>query len=202
MSRQASSPDPPVLVDYSAPNDQWSKGHETFYADMAKRRYAILGFWGNFGHENVDVAIARRNDIIHAFAWTNLVRNAAYPVFTGASCDSAIDFKFGPGGTKEPGQVNGFFRWRNVSDTPDAVALELRLVTAEELKSKFFTPPTTATADVAIRRLQRFTVRPGDKVKWTFGDQKGEATVGADGLLAVGKLTISAEPAVLTVTRP
>ena len=72
----ASIPDPPVLVDYSAPNDQWSKGHETFYADMAKRRYAILGFWGNFGHENVDVAIARRNDIIHAFAWTNLVRNA------------------------------------------------------------------------------------------------------------------------------
>ena len=82
------------------------------------------------------------------------------------------------------------------------MALELRLVTAEELKSKFFTPPTTATADVAIRRLQRFTVRPGDKVKWTFGDQKGEATVGADGLLAVGKLTISAEPAVLTVTKP
>ena len=123
----ASIPDPPVLVDYSAPNDQWSKGHEAFYADMAKRRYAILGFWGNFGHENVDVAIARRNDIIHAFAWTNLVRNAAYPVFTGASCDSAIDFKFGAGGTKEPGQVNGFFRWRNVSDAPDAVALELRL---------------------------------------------------------------------------
>ena len=198
----ASIPDPPVLVDYSAPNDQWSKGHETFYADMAKRRYAILGFWGNFGHENVDVAIARRNDIIHAFAWTNLVRNAAYPVFTGASCDSVIDFKFGPGGTKEPGQVNGFFRWRNVSDTPDAVALELRLVTAEELKSKFFTPPATATADVAIRRLQHFTVRPGDKVKWTFGNQNGEATVGADGLLAVGKLTISAEPAVLTVTKP
>ena len=88
------------------------------------------------------------------------------------------------------------------SPAPDAVALELRLVTAEELKSKFFTPPTTATADVAIRRLQRFTVRPGDKVKWTFGNQNGEATVGADGLLAVGKLTISAEPAVLTVTKP
>ena len=36
---------------------------------------------------------------------------------------------------------------------------------------------------------------------YLFGTQKGEATIGADGLLAVGKLVISAEPAVLTVTR-
>ena len=108
---------------------------------------------------------------------------------------------FGVGPTQSPGQVNGFFRWRNVSDSPDAVALELRLVTADELKSKFFTPPAKAEADVAIRRLQKFAVRPGEKVRWTFGTQKGEATIGADGLLAVGKLVISSEPAVLTVTR-
>jgi len=197
----AAIPDPPVLVDYSAPNDQWSKGHETFYADLAKRRYAVLGFWGNFGHENADVAIARRNDIIHAFAWTNLVRNAAYPVFTGASCDSVIDFTFGAGKASAPGQVNGFFRWKNVVDAPGEVTLEIRLVTAEELKSKFFTPPTTATADVAIRRLQRFAVRPGEKVRWTFGSQMGEATVGDDRLLAVGRLTISTEGTVLSVKR-
>ena len=190
--------DPPVLVDYSAPNDKWSKGHETFYADLAKRRYAVLGFWGNFGHGNKDPEIAKFNDIIHDFAWTNMVRNAAYPVFTGASCDSKIDFVFGVGPTQAPGQVNGFFRWKNISDSPDAVAIELRLVTADELKSKFFTPPATAEVDVAIRRLQKFAVRPGEKVRWTFG---GEATIGADGLLAVGKLVISAEPAVLTVTR-
>ena len=197
----AAIPDPPVLVDYSAPNDKWSKGHETFYADLAKRRYAVLGFWGNFGHGNKDPEIAKFNDIIHDFAWTNMVRNAAYPVFTGASCDSKIDFVFGVGPTQAPGQVNGFFRWKNISDSPDAVAIELRLVTADELKSKFFTPPATAEVDVAIRRLQKFAVRPGEKVRWTFGTQKGEATIGADGLLAVGKLVISAEPAVLTVTR-
>ena len=197
----AAIPEPPVLVDYSAPNDSWSKGHETFYIDLAKRRYAVLGFWGDFGHENNDINIARFNDIVHDFAWTNIVRNAAYPVFTSASCDSKIDFVFGKGATKQPGQVNGFFRWKNVSDTPDTVAIELRIATAEELKSKFFTPPATAEADVAIRRLQKFAVRPGEKVRWTFGTQKGEATVGVDGLLGVGRLTVSAEPAVLTVTK-
>lgn len=191
-------PDPPVLVDYSAPNDKWSKGHEDLFLALAKRRYAVLGFWGDFGHANKDPEIAKFNDIIHDFAWTNMVLNAAYPVFTGASCDSKIDFVFGVGSTRNPGQINGFFRWKNVSDSSEAVAIELRLVTPEELKSKFFTPPATAVADVAFRRLQKFAVKPGEKIKWTFGDKKGEITVGADGLLAVEKLVISAKPEVLT----
>ena len=197
----AKLPEPPVLVDYSAPNDRFSCGHTEFYAAMAKRRYAILGFWGDFGHENNDLKIAQYNDIIHDFAWTNMVRNAAYPVFTGASCDTKIDFVFSAGATKAPGQVNGYFRWRNVSDTSSAVALELRMVTAGELKSKFFTPPASATAEVAIRRLQKFRVRPGDKVSWSFGAQKGTATIGKDGLLSVGTLTITDKPQTLRVTR-
>ena len=197
----AAIPDPPVLVDYSAPNDKWSKGHEALYADLARHRCAVLGFWGDFGHSNKNPEIAEFNDIIHDFAWTDIVRNAAYPVFTGASCDSKIDFVFGDGPTNSPGQINGFFRWLNVSDTPDEVAFELRIVTAHELKSKFFTPPGEATADVAIRRLQRFAVKPGDIVNWTFGTQHGEATIGADGLLALGRLTISSMPLVLRVSR-
>ena len=130
-----------------------------------------------------------------------MVRNAAYPVFTGASCDTKIDFIFSTCATKVPGQVNGYFRWRNVSDTGSAVALELRMVSAGELKSKFFTPPASATAEVAIRRLQEFRVRPGDKVSWLFGAQKGTATVGKDGLLSVGTLTITDKPQTLRVTR-
>ncbi len=197
----AEIPDPPVLVDYSAPNDWWSKGHETFFAALAERRYAVLGFWGNYGHANSDPHIARHNDIIHHFAWTNVVRNAAYPVFTGASCDSRIDFVFSKASIKEPGQINGFFRWRNIRDEAGSVALELRLVEAGELKSKFFTPPASATAEVSIRRLQKFSVKPGDKVKWVFGSQKGEATIAADGLLHVGKLTISSVPEVLSLEK-
>jgi len=197
----AAIPDPPVLVDYSAPNDQWSKGHNDFYAAMAKRRYAVLGFWGNFGHENDDRKIAKFNDIVHDYAWTNAVRNAAYPVFTKASCDTPIDFTFSAGNSSCAGQINGYFRWRNVSDTKDEFAIELRLVPNDELKSKVFSVPEKATAEVAIRRLQNFRVKPGDKVSWTFGTAKGTAVIGADGLLSVGVLELSGKPSVLRVKR-
>lgn len=190
-------PEPPVCVDYSAPNDGWSKGHETLYEYMAKRKYPILGFWGNFGHENKNYAIAIHNDIIHNFDWLSVRRDAAYPVFSAASCDDQIDFTFGKEKSKKPGQVNGFFRWKNIEDTQDALALELRLVTPEELKSKLFTLPASATAEVAVRRLQRFRVKPGDKVKWTFGAASGAAVVGVDGILSCGRLTLSATPQTL-----
>lgn len=196
----AALPEPPVLVDYSAPNDRWSSGHSAFYAAMAARRYAVLGFWGDFGHENNDLKLARFNDIIHAYAWTNAVRNAAYPVFTQASSDTKIDFEFGKGPTKVPGQVNGFFRWRNVADTKSELALELRLVTDAELQSKFFKVPSEATANVAIRRRQQFAAKPGDKLQWKFGSQSGTATIGKDGLLDVGRLTITAQPTVLKIS--
>lgn len=169
----AQIPDPPVLVDYSAPNDRWSKGHETLFADLAQHRCAVLGFWGDFGHANVDKAIAKHNDIIHHFAWTNITRNAAYPVFTNASCDDAITFAFGTDPAGKPGQINGYFRWKNIADTSACLSIELRLVTTAELNSKIFTPPSTAKADVAVRRLQRFQIKSGDKIRWTFGKQKG-----------------------------
>ena len=37
-------PDPPVLVDYSAQNDGWSKGHELLYRGMREKKYAVLGY--------------------------------------------------------------------------------------------------------------------------------------------------------------
>lgn len=196
----AALPEPPVLVDYSAPNDGWSKGHNALYDAMSARKYAILGFWGDYGHANNDLKIALCNDIIHDYAWTNAVKNAAYPVFTQASSDTKIDFEFGKGPTKKPGQVNGFFRWRNVEDSRQEIAMELRLVTDGELKSKLFKVPETSTANVAIRRRQKFAVKPGDKVAWTFGAAQGVATVGADGLLDVGRLTLTQKPTVLRIT--
>ena len=74
-------------------------------------------------------------------------------------------------------------------------------MTTAELNSKIFTPPSTAKADVAVRRLQRFQIKSGDKIRWTFGKQKGEATVGNDGLLNVGRLSLSTKPEVLTISK-
>ena len=77
-------PDPPVVVDYSAQNDYSSRGHEVFYQGMRDKKYAVLGFWGPFGHANNHARIAEVNDLIQAFDIRSVVRNAAYPVFTDA----------------------------------------------------------------------------------------------------------------------
>src|SRR5262249_34799066 len=42
-------PDPPVVVDYSAQNDSWSKGHDTFARAMNDRKYALFLYWGRSG---------------------------------------------------------------------------------------------------------------------------------------------------------
>ena len=46
--------DPPVVVNYSGQNDDWSKGHERFVQAMNERKYALYFYWGPFGHANND----------------------------------------------------------------------------------------------------------------------------------------------------
>ena len=82
-------PDPPVLVDYSAQNDEWSAGHEQLYRVMRENRYAMLGYWGNFGHSNNDEEIEKVNDLVHSFDIFQVRRNGIYPVFTDADTNAA-----------------------------------------------------------------------------------------------------------------
>ena len=39
-------PDPPIVVDYSAQNDGWSRGHDAFVKAMNERKYAALHVLG------------------------------------------------------------------------------------------------------------------------------------------------------------
>ncbi len=192
-------PDPPPVVDYSAPNDNWSFGHERFVESMRKNRYALTLYWGAFGHGSNFRAIAQKNDLIESFDWLEIRRNEAYPVFTAASSDDAIPW---PENLKEtkPGQINGFFRWKNVHDRADSFAMELRLLKEGEWKTVFVLPQE-ATADVTLRRLQAFHVAPNQRCAWTFGTARGEAVADATGLLTLPKLKITREPAVLEIKK-
>ena len=191
--------DPPVVVDYSAPNDGWAFGHERFVAAMEERKYALYFYWGPFGHANNSVAIMQVNDLINSFAWLEVKRNQAYAVFTKASCNSKIPW---PDQLKEtaPGQVNAFFRWKNVSDAPDKLVMSLFLTTSGDLKTKF-TIPTQANADVSLRRLQKLKVKPGEALRWTFGPARGEVAADASGLITIPGLSITAEPTMLTIAK-
>jgi len=173
-------PEPPVVVDYSAPNDSWSAGHEKLAAKLSELRYPYHFFWGSFGHCGDNAKVRRYNDLYSGIDWLKIRRNEAYPVFTHASTDDALPW---PCDHKKadrlpPGQVNGYFRWTNRVDAADRFEMDLRLVSATEAASRIFTVPTESIADLTLRRVQCFVLKPGEKVAWAFGAAKG--TVDAD----------------------
>ncbi len=192
-------PDPPVAVDYSAQNDGWSVGHERFVKAMNDRKYALYFYWGPFGHANNSAQIKKVNDLIDSFDWLSVKRNEAYPVFANASGNSKVPW---PDQLKEKaaGQVNAWFRWKNVSDSKDKLEMSLFLSSPEDLKTTFEIPKE-ASADVSLRRVQNLGAKPGESLKWSFGAAKGEAQVDAEGVLTIPGLKLAAKPETLTVSR-
>ncbi len=192
-------PDPPIAIDYSAQNDGWSRGHDGFVRAMNERKYSLFFYWGPFGHANNHENIMKVNDLINSFDWLSVRKDEAYPVFTNASTNDPLPWPDNLA-DKKSGQVNGFFRWKVVRDTPEAVEMSLFLLKPSELKTKF-TIPSEATADVSLRRLQTLRVSPGEKLRWTFGTGSGEVQTDATGYIAIPKLKITAKPATLRVEK-
>ena len=192
-------PEPPVAIDYSAQNDGWSAGHERFVKSMNDRKYSLVFYWGPFGHANNSAQIMKVNDLIDSFDWLSIKKNEAYAVFTNATSNSQLPWPDDLKSTSA-GQVNAFFRWKNLSDSASKFEMSLFLVNAADLKSQFEIP-NEASADVTLRRLQSFRLRPGDSFRWTFGTAKGAGTADGQGLVTIPALKMSAEPATLTVTR-
>jgi len=192
-------PDPPVAVDYSAQNDGWSVGHDRFVKAMNDRKYALYFYWGPFGHANNSAQIKKVNDLIDSFDWLSVKKNEAYPVFANASGNSKLPW---PDNLKEKaaGQVNAFFRWKNLGDTKDKVEMSLFLSSPDDLKTTFEIPKE-ASADVSLRRVQSLGAKPGETLKWTYGSAKGDVQVDAEGVLTVSGLKIAAKPETLTVSR-
>ena len=139
-------PDPPVVINYSAQNDDWSKGQERFVHAMNERKYPLYFYWGPFGHANNDQQILRVNDLIHSFDWLQVKRNEAYAVFTNASCNDPLPWPDDRNSTLA-GQINAFFHWNTASDTESQFEIELRLRSPNDLDTQF-SIPTHATADV------------------------------------------------------
>lgn len=107
-----------MVVDYSAPNDGWSAGHERFVIAMNERKYALYFYWGPFGHANNSAQILKVNDLIDSFDWLSVRKNEPYIAFTNANCNSPLPWPDDLKNTKA-GQVNAFFRWKNLADSPE-----------------------------------------------------------------------------------
>lgn len=192
-------PDPPVVIDYSAPNDTWSAGHERFVKAMNDRKYPLYFYWGPFGHANNSSQIMKVNDLIDSLDWLSIKKNETYPVFTNATSNSKLPWPEDLKSTAA-GQVNAFFRWKNISDSAEKFEMSLFLVSGADLKTRFDIPKE-ASADVTLRRLQSLQLKPGDTFRWTFSTAMGEGKVDVQGLITIPALIMTAEPATLTVTR-
>jgi poly(3-hydroxybutyrate) depolymerase len=197
MPADVQMPDPPLVIDYSAQNDGWSRGHDAFAKAMNERKYAIIMYWGPFGHANNHANILKVNDLINSFDWLSIKKNEPYPAFTNASTDDPLPW---PDQLKDKkaGQINAFFRWKEMRETQGSVDAMLFLVKPSELKTSF-TIPTAAIADVSVRRLQTMRVAPGTKVRWRFGNSSGETIADAAGCITAPRLTITAEPTRLSI---
>ncbi len=192
-------PEPPVCVDYSAPNDSWSTNHQDFVSAMNARKYPLYFYWGPFGHANNNEKILAVNDLVHSFDWLGVKKNELYPVFTDASTNDPLPWPDNLS-DKKPGQVNAFFRWKTLADTRKKVEVSLFLTDSAMLKTSFVIP-SVAKAAVSLRRLQAFKVKPGETVRWIFGDAKGEVKADGDGLVTVPNLKITAKPVTLSVSK-
>jgi hypothetical protein len=192
-------PDPPIVVDYSAQNDGWSKGHDLFVKAMNDRSYPLILYWGPFGHANNHEQIMKVNDLINSFDWLSVKKNEPYPAFTNATTNDPLPW---PDQTKEKksGQINAFFRWKDARETPDSVSMTLFLVTPAELKTSFKIPGESK-ADVTPRRLQKVNFKPGETIWWNFGEASGNTKADPSGIVTIPQLTVTAEPRSLSVRR-
>ena len=106
---------------------------------------------------------------------------ATSPVPAFANCTTDVN-------SEGNGQTNLRMSWRPIKETADAV--EAVVVNRGG-----------CTLDVGFRRLQKFKVRPGEKLRWealsaksrrgkTPDPQSGTVVVDRDGLIVLKKLTI------------
>lgn len=192
-------PDPPICINYSAQNDGWSAGHDVFARAMEERKYALLFYWGPFGHANNSERIKMVNDLIDSFDWLSVRKNEAYPVFTRASGNSVLPWPDNLN-SKEAGHMNAFFRWRIQEDSPEAGIMSLFLAGPEDLTTRFVIP-AESDADVSLRRFQKFRVAPGKAFQWVFGKEKGEGRADEAGLITIPGLKITRAPVTLKVSQ-
>ncbi len=197
-------PDPPVVIDISAQNDDWSKDQAVLLNAAREARFPLILGWGPFGHSGNHSDLARHSgpSVVMTFPWFEIKKNEAYPVFTHATTDQRAPWINKQGAQDETGQINAYFRWKSTSDTPLAFRMQLWL---DRPPGNAAPSPKESTADVTLRRLQQFKVAPNEKYDWILArDHRTVASgaVAADelGLLTIPGLVLPATPSELKVT--
>ena len=199
-------PDPPIVVDFSAQNDNWSKTQPALLQAAQAGRFPLVLGWGPFGHPTFTSPISKFPlcAVALAFPWLEIRKNEAYPVFTHATSDQHPPWLGASTNFDVSGQLNAYFRWKNRVDTPTSFVMQLWLA-HPAVSNAPAAMPTTSTADITLRRLQNFKIQPGAAYAWEWKrDGKpvgsGRSIPDAANLLTIPQMTVTTEPAELSVT--
>ncbi|MBI3832268.1 MAG: hypothetical protein HY291_22285 [Planctomycetes bacterium] len=194
---EAEIPDPPVLVNMSAQNDNWSKDQDVLLKGVLEKKFAMVLGWAPIGHTGDTRAYTKNCGAVMAFPWLEIRRNEAYPVFLGASSDQKPPW-LNRQDADEKGQLNVYFRWKTVQDDASAFAMRLWLEEPANTQSPY-AMPKESTTNITFRRLQKFKVPPGKACAWELvrdGKTLASGLVQPDesGLLTLPKITVTSAP--------
>ena len=211
--------DPAVIFDWSGSNDAWSREHDVLYRNLNRFRFAITGWWGDYGHCGSVTAARAKNDLVcKGMDFFSIRRDRAYVVFSNADCNDPLPWPeraCSPGregekvavvdgveiaagklerreGSPAAGQWNGWLKGAVTEDAESKLVAEVWIATEAEVPSAQFRRPATAKADVSFRRLRKFPRTAGAKAKWTCGSASGEIAVDATGAFTVPGVALAA----------
>jgi len=170
---------------------QYGKGYGPFYTNMQEARQPLIaGFGWDTKLITPDYYTGGWQSRQHLDAAAlDLAQTTPVLAFANSSCSVE---------KLQSGNVNYKHVWNNLEETPERLRVTLA---------------GAGTVDVTPRRLQRFTVRPGEHLVWRTEPQpdkrdkqppkphSGTVTADAHGLFTVEGLEIPAGGTVLTVTR-
>ena len=166
LNRASAIADPPVLLDFSSQEDAWSTTQPALVNAAQGWRLPLVLCWGTFGHTTFgrDIAKAPSGEVALAFPLFEIRKNEAYPVFAHATTDDLCPWLNAPPVYDTAGQLNAYFRWKNLTDTTDCFAMQL-WIDHPAIKQPI-SMPDRAMTDVTFRRLQEFQVVPGQGYSW------------------------------------
>ena len=176
-----SETDMPAIFACSGRRDKsmpWANNPPFFKAANQARQFLSV-YWNDGEHGmagNLPDDVKREINLVSLFRFR---LDASYPVFSNCSDNR----NYGNGDIRNGdliGWMNRGIRWKTLADEPADYRIRLS-ISHPEIKYP-------VTADVTIRRRQKFLPKPGETVQVKIGNQASEVKIDENGLLTLPKV--------------
>ncbi|MBI5471921.1 MAG: T9SS type A sorting domain-containing protein [Ignavibacteriae bacterium] len=157
----------PIIFSFCGKNDLNVGWQEkiAFYDSLNINRHGAIHFWSWTNHQQVFTNSPWQPSFPNFSFFTRFRTNLSYPAFTNCSINNNPG-NGNPTNGDSIGTINGHLDWNdNIVDLADRWEITLRL---KDLATIFGPDivPDSATTDVTLRRLQRFSVSLGYRINW------------------------------------